>query len=682
MTKWICTGLVLSTIVLVSVPALAGFPLSFDKTSLSFGNVIRPQVKELALNITDTSPASIELSSLAINGLDASDFSVVSPSTPLVIASGSIATEIIIEFNPKGFATRTGNLVLVTSAGNVDIPLSGFGIGGSSLSFADSAIDFGALAPSGERDSILELYSSGIDTATIDGVTIAASDLSFSASLLRDTVLPLRMAPGDSIAVKVSFQGMTLAGQKQALLGAILEDGINSPTCELLGSDLYGSFEMHPDSIDFGSMYVGQVMDSTIYLVNTSTVDISFDGLDASPSGDDFSIVAGPVPPFTIPAGDSVPIVIEANPGLETSHFSQLQIVCPDDDTNYKSANLTVAASRAPVIGPSIQDLSYYCALVIPLSDTVSVFNSGLKDLIVTGIASGTGTLRSSLALPDTIFAGGHQIVIFHFDPSELTGDTIPVELMGGNYPLFVDTIALQSLRSTAVSLLAAEPASGAAAQALQLSAGSSLTPFGIDTVVVHLDVEDPNIATIDPSSITSALPNVTVISITPEAGGYAVTLASPSPIATVANSSLLSFRVDRFVSTTSSTGLISTVETPEKAGCLDWPTDTIVINGPNVCGSTSIQDELSGHSIFSASILQNPISNSLDILVQANQPAQLSMKILNALGATVSEQTITVTAGNNTFTLPTSSLHRGMFDLEIGTANGAFEHLPFVKVP
>ncbi len=683
----IIAWIVFAMVTLTTVPALAGFPLLFDQTSLSFGNVIRPNVRQLVLNITDTSTSSIQISQLTINGLTPGDFNVVSPSAPLLITPNAIPIEIIVQFSPQGLGNRTADLQVVTSAGTVSIPLSGFGIGGSSLSFSDTIVDFGTIAPGGERDTVLELYSTGIDTAIIDGVTIAASDLSFTASFVVDTPLPLRLSPGDSIAVKISFVGLPLTGIKDGLLGAILEGGINAPTCELFGDNEWGSFEVHQDpNVNFGVMYAGQVRDTTIYLVNTGNVDISFDDLELSPSGDDFIILNPPTIPFTIPIGDSLPVTIRANPGFATSHIANLLEHSIQSSPRIVPGTLTVSVVAPSILGPKFQELSYLCATTSELTDTVPISNPGFQDVIITNLSSNNSSLPFSTlnSLPDTIRPLATDSFIVHFTPSVSPVDTLLINFMGGNQSILTDTLALQSLPSTAPISIVGSMALGLSPQSIEIYSVNSLTDLAIDTLIVHFSVQDPNVASIDPASISLSpnLSGATIESILPEQNGYVVTIGSVTPISASAGSSIVLLSLNRFVSASNSTAIFASVESPEKSGCVTWISDTVMVDGLNVCGSTELGNVLSNRPIFSAVLRENPVSKTdASVLIRSNGNFSIQCQIVNDLGKKLFDQPIMVNFGANVVTIPSADFPSGIYSVHLIGNSGYAKTLRFIKV-
>ena len=231
------------------------------------------------LEVWDTAAVPIEIDQLSTTGTDANDFSIVSPNTPVVLQPGTIHTEIIIQFSPQTFGTSSTLLLIETSDGNITIPLSGDGFGVPHL--------LGASIPSilerlhREANSIPpSSYIPPVQTQPfIDNIFVAASDTSFAAQFANNILPPITLAPGDSLSVRISFRGLDLTGVKSAGLIAT-GNLVNSSTCDLIGDDEYGSFTTQPSpTIDFGVMYAGQILDTTIQLINSGLVPLVFDGI-------------------------------------------------------------------------------------------------------------------------------------------------------------------------------------------------------------------------------------------------------------------------------------------------------------------------------------------------------------------------------------------------------------------
>src|ERR1035437_2447669 len=226
MCKLVRFGLWLGIVASISLArtADANARIVLDSVSLDFGPVDMTSFRELTLQIRDTSSADVQIDAINPTSGNASlDFKVMSPSVPAIVsAGGSTYLSVVIRFTPGSLGQRNALLLIQTTDGNVTVPLMGTGTTEvSSLAFTISRIDFGLLSPGLRLDTVVELYSLGRDSATIFGTSItnAFGDTTFVAEILYPSIeSPFKVAPGDSIAVRVSINGNFPLGRKQAQL--------------------------------------------------------------------------------------------------------------------------------------------------------------------------------------------------------------------------------------------------------------------------------------------------------------------------------------------------------------------------------------------------------------------------------------------------------------------------------
>jgi len=685
---------ILAIVLLTTVEGLCSIPsaygnvrLAFDSTSLDFGAVAVLGTKDLTIEVWDTSAVDVEIDQIAPSGIDASDFSVLSPTTPLVVNAGiPIHTKIIVQFNPQALGSRSASLLIETTDGNVTVPLAGTGAGKkSSLAWSADTIDFGTITPGAEHDSIIELYSTGTDTALITGIGLAAADTSFATNITSGSLPPLRLAPGDSVAVSVAFRGLPLLGMKAAQLSGIESNG-NIPSCNMTGDVELGSFDLQPASpIDFGTMYEGQVRDTTVYLINTSSLDLVVEDLSLSPSGDDFLLLHPMTLPFTLGAGDTLAIPLRANPGLTTSHVAQLLVVSQSADPHFGSARLEVAVTPTTLSSVSSQDLTNYCASGPTIYDTLPVTNPGPNVIIITGLTFKDTNIRitANVSFPDTLSIGTSQNLILRLDPPT-PKDTLALLFVGGDKVIFTDTIRIHpSVMNAATSLIAT--ASSSLLQNMAVAATAPLGVFHLDSIIVHLFVQDANVATIDPSSIalTSYLTNASIVSILPEAGGEKVTIALPAGISISAGVPLLDFILYRYITAADSTDVSVTIETPERVGCIEWSADTTRIGAAEACGNSILQQTLlQSPLILSVSVRHDPvIGSTADLRIDAGREDDAHFELFNALGVKMSEGTLHLRFGANEYRLALSAIPSGSYTIRLLPANGTPVSLRLLKL-
>jgi hypothetical protein len=441
--------------------------------------------------------------------------------------------------------------------------------------------------------------------------------------------------------------------------------------------------------IDFGIMYAGQILDTTIELINTGDVSLLFESPDVSIFGEDFTLLNPTQFPYTLDAGDTLSIRVRANPGTETSHRGYLQILSPQaqEDDHYQEDTLTVLVIPPLISAPVIQALSYYCAIASIIPDTIPISNAGPEQVVVTSITSSDSsiTLFSDVSFPDTIAARITQPMIVHFTPSSAVADTLIVAIMGGIQTMLTDTLALQPAVTNAATSIVTAAAVGTAEQQVEVSAANGLTEFHLDSIVVHIAIQDSNVATIDPSSIKLApnIANASIASIQAEPGGYAVTVTSTSPMIVPAGNLFVEMNLNRFVSNTDSTGIMATFETPALTGCLNWTADTVLINGPEICGSSELQNFLSHTPMSMVSTLRaNPVlGQNAELTINASEISDARYELMNALGEMLSSGNLHLAPGVNNYEVSTSGMPAGVYSIRLTPEIGIITTLRFVKI-
>ncbi len=688
--NWFFAISLLVLLTALTVPALGNVRLAFDSTELDFGKVVLSNARELVLEVWDTAAVPIEIEQLSVAGLDPGDFSVVSPTQFAIVLSPNHkdTQQIIVAFSPQEVGSRSAELIVETSDGNVIIPLSGSGTGGPVLSWAVPNIDFGTIAPGGELDTTIELYSTGMDTAIVDDIIVASSDTSFAAQFASSAGMPpIILAPGDSVAIQVVFHGLSDTGLKNAQL-TTFGNLLSGPICDLFGDDEFGSYTIRPSPLfDVGAMYAGQVLDTTVELINTGDVSLVFNYLSLSTSGEDFTLLNPPQYPFTLSAGDTLLLDVQVNPGIRTPHRSLLQVLSPQADTTYQTDTLAVSVHPAPITAPVLQSLSYFCAIPTPIADTVPISNAGPETVVVTSIASNDSSiaLRSDVSFPDTISSGITQPMIVYFTPSGAVTHTLVLEMLGGDQVMLTDTLTVQPVATEAVASITASAVSGTTEQMVEVSAVNGLTAYDLDSIIIHVDVQDSNVVSIDPSTIAlaSGISNVTISSMKQEPGGYAVTVTSTAPIIVPAGGSILQMDLNRYVSNTDSTGVIASIGTPELSTCLHWTADTLLLNGPTTCGSAELRNFLTGTPMNMVAVLRNdPVTGqNAELSVTTSQVSDTRYEVINALGEIGSQGILHLVPGTNAYKVSTSGMPTGVYTIQLIPEIGIATALRFVKV-
>lgn len=674
--------------------ARANVRIACDSARLDFGKVDTTTFKELTLQIRDTSNADVQIDAITPIGSGSLDFKVISPSFPLAVsAGGTVVLPVVIRFSPHAIGLRTASLLIQTSDGNVVIPLTGTGTTEvSSLAFSMSEINFGVLSPGLTLDTIIELYSAGPDSATIlGGSVINGSGASTFVADFADTTIqtPFKLAPGDSVAIRISVTGFLPTGPVEAQFSIV--GVVSSPAMRLLGDVEWASFTLYPlNSIDFGPMYAGEVRDTILHIVNIGAAALDINAIDP-PSGD-FAIINEPALPILIRAGASFDLTIRANPALNSSHQGSLSVISMNAEVgNVAGMNLILTVPGSALSVPSRQNVNAFCAIPGTIDVTVPVTDTIERSFVVSRVSATDPSIvmTADVPFPDTIGAGMTRTLTLHFDLATTSTNKIVLQFFGGDQVVATDTVYVTDVPSSATIALVPLPNTDSSHRSYDVRTQTTLAPFVLDTLVVHIESSSSNAAEIDSASIVlaSGLSNARVLSITGDASGYVVTIFSSIPLSATTGSSILSFSLMRYVSSVDSSNIMLWADAPERSGCLTWIGDTQAVPVLAVCGANQMQSLMSGGSIlFDVRIRENPSSGPLaHLTITANDEANATYTLSNVTGEPVVQMSWQLGIGQNEVAIPVGSLPSGTYYLRIaaqvaGASRTEVRTLAFIK--
>jgi hypothetical protein len=128
--------------------------------------------------------------------------------------------------------------------------------------------------------------------------------------ILVNAPAPMNLAPGDSAAFVVRFTG-TGGGLRRAVLSVSATNGEHvEDTISIRGVLPTARWSAMP--VQFPLTHVDRSADRTVYLHNTGSTSITIRQLSATPPA--FGVVSPTVFPFTLAAGDSIPVVVRFTP--------------------------------------------------------------------------------------------------------------------------------------------------------------------------------------------------------------------------------------------------------------------------------------------------------------------------------------------------------------------------------
>src|ERR1035438_7631334 len=150
-------------------------PSSLSWASVPLGNVGAPK----SVTFTNGGSASITISSVAISGTNAADFTIASKTCGSSLAAKASCTT-TIHFKPLSTGTRTATLSFTDSASNSPqkAPLSGLGTAATAIVAASpSSLSFGSIYAGSSGKSLSATLSNGTSTSVaLTSVAIAGAN--------------------------------------------------------------------------------------------------------------------------------------------------------------------------------------------------------------------------------------------------------------------------------------------------------------------------------------------------------------------------------------------------------------------------------------------------------------------------------------------------------------------------
>jgi photosystem II stability/assembly factor-like uncharacterized protein len=417
--KWIGTD---SGLVVYNEPAVTSTPvISFNSSSLNFGDVTLGSGSNQSLTILNSGDANLIITSIQIAGLDSNQYSIISggasPAAPITVIPGGSAN-VVIRFSPNTLGIKNSTLKIAHNASGSpsSIPISGKGKGTPLISLSSGDLQYGIVNVGTTSDKTLTISNTGNDTLTISSFLLVGAN-SNEFSIISGSA-PVNIIPGSASNITLRFTPSS-SGSKTASL-EITHNASGSPSVISLtgtGYSLLPSISVNPSSLDFGNINPGESADLPIIIYNTGTANLlinsfSFTGTDASSftrySPDSSGII------ITIQPGESYAVKIRFTPLAAGSKTANLII-----------NNNTGVAVNVPLSGVGIQLLPGISVTPATLNfDTTLTGLSSEKEIVIKN--TGTGNLIIS-----NILIASSDSTLFKRFP--LDSSSIQITLASGN---------------------------------------------------------------------------------------------------------------------------------------------------------------------------------------------------------------------------------------------------------
>ena len=356
---------------------------SISTTAMNFGNVYIGDSKTLTATVTNTTTfiSTVNVTSIAISGTNAGDYSQTSTCTSL--AMGSTCT-VSVTFAPTATGTRTATLAVSTDATSnptLTVSLTGVGLD-TTATLSPTSADFGTQILNTASAAKVFIWTNTSSVALAVASVDASGDYSVSS-----TTCTGKIAANTACAINVVFTPIALRTRTGTLTVKSAASLNGTLTASLTGVGV-ADVEANVDSLSFGLVDVGSTSaPQTITITNYTSAAIALTGTTVS---GDYSATANACA-ATIAGKASCTVALVFTPtaiGVRTG-----SLIITTNDTKYPV--LTVAltgngvdfsVSVAPASGSVIAGLSVSSvATITPLGGY-----NGTITMSCTTVATGT----------------------------------------------------------------------------------------------------------------------------------------------------------------------------------------------------------------------------------------------------------------------------------------------------
>ncbi|MEO8701343.1 MAG: choice-of-anchor D domain-containing protein, partial [Kofleriaceae bacterium] len=386
---------------------------------VDFGTVAIGDSAALAVELENHGDAPLAISTVAITGTGAGDYSLSGASFPAVVPAGG-AVALTVTFAPHDHGARAAQLAVTSDASALAVALVGSG-SGPRIALAPPALAFGATnvgviaAP-----KTVAVTNTGETDLVVSAIVLGGAN---AADFAVATALPVTLAPGDATDVELTFTPSAI-GARSATATAITTDPL-APTAAitLAGTGESPALAVTP-AIAFGDVRVGTTKALALAIKNTGTGPLSITSIAlAGPDAAQLSLSAVTLPLVLAPNASRTVTVTFAPTVLGSANATVS--VLSDDAANAAVAVPLTGAGVSPTIAITPSDVDFGGQLVGRLAAPrqVHIRNIGSGPLVVqtvalTGAAAAAFSLVAPPQLPATIAAAGELVVTVRVAPA------------------------------------------------------------------------------------------------------------------------------------------------------------------------------------------------------------------------------------------------------------------------
>lgn len=458
---------------------------SVNPTSINLGDVGVGQTFSQAVLLTNSGNADLQVRQVSLTG--SSSITITGLALPLTLTPGQ-SIPFSVQFAPQATGTASATVSFSSNAATPinSLSLSGNGVASaaSQLSANPVALDFGSVVVGSPGTQTITLTNTGGISVIVSGITATGTGF----SLIAAPALPLTLTPGQSQAMSVQF-APTAAGAATGSI-TVTSDASNSPnTVALAGNGVASTLTLNvsPNSIDFGTVTIGQNAVQTVTMTNTGNSSITVTA--ANVTGTGYSITPALSLPRTLTPGQSQSFTIRFAPTGSGTVTGSVALV--SNASNSPTAVSLTGSGLAQLLQLSANPSNVGFGDVVlgsTATQAVTITNTGNANITISAAtATGTGFSLTGLTTPVTLNPGQATSFTARFAPTAT-----------GNVPGSISLASNATSSPTVIGL----SGNGVPVPVLALVANPSSLNFG-DVLVASADIRSVTLTNTGNTSIT-----------------------------------------------------------------------------------------------------------------------------------------------------------------------------------
>lgn len=640
-------------------------------SSLDFGDVGLTATKDDFVELENTSSDTVEISNLSMIGANArpAEFTILSPSIKTFALIPGEKKRVIIRFAPDFDNVRTRRLLITMPTGNIEVPLQGKGFKSNPvLQLSQLSIDFGKISPTGQVSTTLKIVSTGDDDAKISDVTVSnANAFEHFGAILPEAKILKKF---DTLEIPISFKGNELEGFKTGDLTLVGDVG-GQTRVFLTGEVVKGLLRPDPLVIDFGTVLVGSVRETTVVLNTGSDVPVNVEYIGDPPPG----LTYIDPPPLPIPVAPSAPQTLGLRflPTTPGTFFAEIPLI--SKDFPFTVFVVRALVRQSPLQLESAPDVAFYCAAQIPVSGTATIRNSGGASIHIKDVRTNEPAVSITSPTDFDVASGASAVVTFAVDPATAPSGPRQVifEYSDEVSVVLRDTITITP-RTAQIPLMQVS----ANDDQIAVSSEFDVTPLGLTSITVQLGISVPDLFELVEELIElnpTLLPSATKALTETSPGQYLLTIQSSTPIAFASgvpmlDQPLFTYKLQEFLSI-DSLASVTVALTSTDPECLEPLAASLQVAAGQTCGDDLLRKVLGNEDLSSIVIYPNPITSKARLIYHAAERGSVRIELRDMKGIVrATWPNVEVFTGSNEILLDVQGLPSGTYLLQTATTD------------